>query len=35
MPAYQSAFKQAYPDGVTVDNVQNALATYERTLLTP
>jgi cytochrome c peroxidase len=35
VPAYQSAFKQAYPDGVTVDNVQNALATYERTLLTP
>ena len=35
MPAYQSAFKQAYPDGVTAANVQNALATYERTLLTP
>ncbi|SES75070.1 cytochrome c peroxidase [Pseudomonas sp. NFPP04] len=35
MPAYQTAFSQAYPDGVTAANVQNALATYERTLLTP
>ncbi|KTB67541.1 cytochrome B6 [Pseudomonas fluorescens] len=35
MPAYQAAFSQAYPDGVTAANVQNALATYERTLLTP
>ena len=35
LPAYQSAFTQAYPDGVTAANVQNALATYERTLLTP
>ena len=35
LPAYQAAFKQAYPDGVTAANVQNALATYERTLLTP
>ncbi|VVM58107.1 Cytochrome c551 peroxidase [Pseudomonas fluorescens] len=35
LPVYQSAFKQAYPDGVTAANVQNALATYERTLLTP
>ena len=35
LPAYQNAFKQAYPDGVTAANVQNALATYERTLLTP
>lgn len=35
MPAYQSAFTQAYPDGITAANVQNALATYERTLLTP
>ena len=35
LPAYQNAFKQAYPDGVTASNVQNALATYERTLLTP
>jgi len=35
LPAYQAAFKGAYPDGVTAANVQNALATYERTLLTP
>jgi len=30
---YRSAFTNAYPDGVTMNNVQNALATYERTLL--
>ncbi|RMT89458.1 hypothetical protein ALP39_03420 [Pseudomonas marginalis pv. marginalis] len=35
LPVYQNAFKQTYPDGVTAANVQNALATYERTLLTP
>ena len=35
LPAYQRAFRQAYPDGVSAANVQNALATYERTLLTP
>lgn len=34
-PEYQRAFTQAYPDGVTAANVQNALATYERTLLAP
>ena len=32
-PTYNSAFTKAYPDGVTMNNVQNALATYERTLL--
>jgi cytochrome c peroxidase len=31
--AYQASFANAYPDGVTMNNVQNALATYERTLL--
>ncbi|GAA0392179.1 hypothetical protein GCM10008969_11570 [Pseudomonas veronii subsp. inensis] len=35
IPQYQTAFAQVYPDGVTAANVQNALATYERTLLTP
>ena len=35
IPQYQAAFAQVYPDGVTAANVQNALATYERTLLTP
>lgn len=34
-PGYHAAFNTAYPDGVTAANVQNALATYERTLLTP
>ena len=32
-PTYRSAFITAYPDGVTAANVQNALATFERTLL--
>ncbi|MDQ0122553.1 cytochrome c peroxidase [Pseudomonas lini] len=32
-PAYQASFANAYPDGVTMNTVQNALATYERTLL--
>ncbi|MDI3356623.1 c-type cytochrome [Pseudomonas sp. UYIF39] len=31
--AYQTSFTNAYPDGVTMNNVQNALATYERTLI--
>lgn len=34
-PAYPSAFTKAYPDGITAANVQNALATFERTLLSP
>jgi cytochrome c peroxidase len=32
-PDYRSAFTKAYPDGVTMNNVQSALATYERTLI--
>jgi cytochrome c peroxidase len=32
-PKYRRAFADAYPDGVTTDTVQNALASYERTLL--
>ncbi|MHC8324195.1 cytochrome-c peroxidase [Pseudomonas sp. GB2N2] len=32
-PHYRSAFGYAYPDGVTMNTVQNALASYERTLL--
>ncbi|MHC8365474.1 cytochrome-c peroxidase [Pseudomonas sp. ZT5P21] len=32
-PAYRSAFGNAYPDGVTMNNVQNALASFERTLI--
>jgi cytochrome c peroxidase len=33
--SYRSAFSAAYPDGVTQANIQNAIATFERTLLTP
>ncbi len=33
--AYQSAFAAAFTDGVTQDNVRTAIATFERTLLTP
>ena len=32
-PAYREDFKSAYADGVTAANIQNALASYERTLL--
>jgi cytochrome c peroxidase len=32
-PTYKTAFANAYPDGVTEGNVQNALASYERTLI--
>lgn len=31
--AYQKSFGALYPDGITAANVQNALATYEKTLL--
>ncbi|MEK7354836.1 MAG: cytochrome-c peroxidase [Bdellovibrionota bacterium] len=34
-PQYSSAFKKAYPDGVTKANVKNAIATFERSLVTP
>lgn len=32
-PTYKNAFAKAYPDGVTQINVQNALTSYERTLV--
>ncbi|WP_137885996.1 cytochrome-c peroxidase [Pseudomonas sp. 2FE] len=32
---YKTAFASAYPDGVTQANIQNAIATFERTLITP
>lgn len=32
---YRAAFSAAYPDGVTQANIQNAIATFERTLITP
>jgi cytochrome c peroxidase len=34
-PTYQQGFAQAYRDGLTVANVIDALAVYERTLVTP
>jgi cytochrome c peroxidase len=33
--AYAAAFARAYKDGVTQLNIQNAIASYERTLITP
>lgn len=32
---YQYDFQQLYPDGITADNIRNAIATFERTLITP
>jgi len=32
---YKRAFADAYQDGVTKANIQNAIATFERTLITP
>jgi cytochrome c peroxidase len=32
---YKTVFERAYKDGVTAANIQNAIATYERTLTTP
>lgn len=32
---YQRAFAASYKDGVTQANIQNAIATFERTLITP
>lgn len=32
---YQKAFSSVYPEGVTPATIENAIATYERTLLTP
>lgn len=34
-PKYKNAFLSAYKDGVTKENIQNAIATFERTLITP
>lgn len=33
--ALQTAFRRAYPDGLTVNNLSNAIATFERSLQTP
>ena len=32
---YRKAFNAAYPSGVTKSNIQNAIASFERTLITP
>jgi len=32
---YRSSFKAIYPDGVTANNIKRAIASFERTLLTP
>ena len=34
-PVYAAAFKALYPDGLRHENVANAIAEFERTLLTP
>lgn len=34
-PHYRTAFAAAYPDGVTQANIENAIATFERSLATP
>lgn len=34
-PDYQSGFAAAYKNGITQVNIQNAIATFERTLITP
>src|SRR5258706_384094 len=33
--SYRSAFVATYRDGITKANIQNAIATFERTLITP
>ena len=32
---YKSEFKKIYPDGITPDNIRNAIAVFERSLYTP
>ena len=34
-PAYSAPFAEIYADGVTADNVRDAIATFERSLVTP
>ena len=35
LPEYQAEFKKIYKDGITFDNIADAIASFERTLLTP
>lgn len=32
---YQASFSEIYPDKITVDNIKDAIATFERSLVTP
>jgi cytochrome c peroxidase len=34
-PRYQAAFSDIYPDRITVANIKDAIATFERSLITP
>jgi cytochrome c peroxidase len=34
-PSYRAAFSASYRDGITPDNIRDAIATFERTLVTP
>lgn len=34
IPTYQAAFRQIYPDGISEASVKNAIATFERSLIT-
>jgi cytochrome c peroxidase len=34
-PAYVTAFKNVYPDGIQPQNIRNAIAEFERSLITP
>ncbi|NND48652.1 MAG: cytochrome B6, partial [Rhizobiales bacterium] len=34
-PEYFASFKMVYPGGITADNVKDAIATFERSLITP
>jgi len=34
-PEYVQAFKKNYPDGLTSNNIKDAIATFERSLITP
>ncbi len=35
VPSYQADFSATYADGITPDNIKNAIATFERSLVTP
>jgi len=34
-PNYQKLFKEIYPQGITIDTISDAIAEFEKTLLTP